>query len=164
MGVGEAFIFIVTSYIFFFLINDLSKNLSKSFEEKQNEVNDLESFASHVMRCSDLTDFVRGVVDIHLKNKRSIKSYQEFFFRLVCDDGKVYTLFIHEIKRVISEQKEIFERSEKSNSDINHYTLALNSLNDLLQAFVETRESGAPKLGGLRYSEGELRKNEPKFG
>ncbi len=158
--VSLLFAYVVFSWSFYQRVTNDNDKLN----QKQKEVDDLESFASHMMRRSDLSDFVREVVDIHLKNKRSIKSYQEFFFRLVCNDGKVYTLFIHEIKRSISEQKEILERSEKSNSDINHYALALSSLNELLQAFVETRESGAPKLGRLCYGEVESRKNEPTFG
>ncbi len=74
------FIKIIGTFAFFsalsvllYAIHASAKRLAKSLEEKQKEVNDLESFASHMMMGSDLSDYVRDVVDTHLKNKRSIK-------------------------------------------------------------------------------------------
>lgn len=167
------FIKIIGTFAFFsalsvllYAIHASAKRLAKRLEEKQKETDDLESFASHVMRKSDVENFVKDVVDIHLKNKKSIDSYQEFFFRLIGQNGKVYELFVAEIKRVIFEQKEIFERSEKTNSDINRYTLALSSLNEFLQKFVEIRGGESSTFcfvdGGIE--KGISGKNEPMFG
>lgn len=122
-----------------FLIHGSARTLANRTIEKQKQADDLEDFADHMMRFSNLSDFVKSVVDIHLKNKKSINSYQDFFFRLIGQNGKVYELFVEEIKRVISEQKEIFERSEKSHSDYNRFSFSLSSLNELLQKIVEAR-------------------------
>lgn len=142
-------VFAIAIGLVLLFIHGSARILANRTIEKQKQADYLEDFADHMMRFSNLSDFVKSVVDIHLKNKKSINSYQEFFFRLIGQNGKVYELFVAEIKRVISMQKEIFERSEKSHSDFNRFSFSLSSLNELLQRIVETRESGSPKFDRL---------------
>ncbi len=134
-------IFLITSIFFLLAIIENNRKVEIKNDKKEENIAGLELFVEHIMRTSELNNFVKDIVDIHWKNRRSIDSYGEFFFRLIGQNGKVSELFVEEIRRVTDEQKEIFEKSEKSHLDFNEFSRTLSSLNELLQKITKIKGS-----------------------
>ena len=129
----------IASFVTIYAIFHSVTNISEKFQTKQKQADDLEYLVSQLIDMSDIKGFVRFTVQNHVKNSKSINFYPESFFRLVCDDTSAFRLFTEELKLAVLEQKEIFEKSDKTTSDINRYALILSSLNELLQKLKETR-------------------------
>ena len=139
---GILYMFIFFMYIVFsFALYKRIVDDTYKLRQKEENIAGLELFVEHIMRTSELNNFVKDIVDIHWKNRRSIDSYGEFFFRLIGQNGKVSELFVEEIRRVTDEQKEIFEKSEKSHLDFNEFSRTLSSLNELLQKITKIKGS-----------------------
>lgn len=129
---------LVFAVVFALTIKNISL-LDVEIDKERKEVGDLESFVSHMMRHSDLSDFVRDVVDAHLKNRKSIASYQGFFFRIVCENRKLYELFLDEIRRAIEKEDVEYGEGAKTDSNIHLHAINFYCLNEFLQKFIETR-------------------------